>query len=393
MYTTYTYPVLPHGRRVPRHTAWVLPLSVVTLVAVFLLIMAHGDAAYAVRVLAHQDSGITDVEWKQHTSVHAAAVPRPWPATGDCPIRDALPTEKAQSIVVVHDGRLVCEWYGNGGAPDRPAAAFSVSKTVISLLVSRAVADGTIRGLGMPVTQAVPELRARDARFSSVTLGDLVDMRSGIAFSDDISFPWVNRDYPSVYYATDLAGTVVRRPEIASAPGPFTYNDYAPNLVGLAYRRLTGTFLTRQPLQRLWDDLGAEYPAEWCVDDHGFPYHESGLVVTARDLARIGGLLLDGGRVAGQQVAPRAFLDRSLDPGNREPVTTFAGVAVGYRNGWWILPRSDGGRDLAAMGAHGQIMVVSPATRTVIVRMGDDYQTNIQIAATLQKLTGRPASG
>ncbi|XVQ82267.1 serine hydrolase domain-containing protein [Microbispora siamensis] len=386
----------PYFRRVPRHTVWVLPLSVVVFVAfvmVFLLILAEGDVRYVLRVLTRQDSSITDVEWKQHTSVRAATAPRPWPrAAGDCPIRQSLPTQNAQSIVVIHDGTLVCEWYGNGGAPDRPAAAFSVSKTVISLLVSRAVADGTIGGLDLPITRAVPELGARDAQFSAIRLGDLIDMRSGIAFSDDISFPWVDRDYPSVYYATDLAGTVVRRPRIASPPGPFTYNDYAPNLVGLAYRRLTGTLLTRQPLQRLWDDLGAEHLAEWCVDDHGFPYHESGLVVTARDLARIGQLMLDGGQVAGRQVAPGAFLDRSLDPADRDPVTTFAGIGVGYRNGWWILPRGDGGRDLAAMGAHGQIMVASPSTRTVIVRMGDDYQTNIQIAATLQRLADRLAS-
>ncbi|GAA2881426.1 hypothetical protein GCM10010517_44340 [Streptosporangium fragile] len=370
----------------PRHTAWILPLAILTSAAVFLLVMAGGDAAYALRVLGHQDSSITDVEWKQRTSVRAAAAPRPWPATGGCPIRQSLPTRNAQSIVVVHDGRLVCEWYGTGGAPGRPAAAFSVSKTLVSLLVSQAVADGSISGLDLPITQAVPELRARDPRFDAITLGDLIDMRSGIAFSENTSFPWLNRDYPSVYYASDLAKTVVQRPEIAGAPGPFTYNDYAPNLVGLAYQRLTGTSLTRGPLQRLWDDLGAEHPAAWCVDGHGFPYHESGLVVTARDLARVGQLMLDDGKVDGRQVAPRAFLDRSLDPANREPVTTFAGISVGYRNGWWVLPRGDGGRDLAAMGAHGQIMVVSPSTRTVIVRMGDDEQTNIQIAATLQRL-------
>ena len=34
-------------------------------------------------------------------------------------------------------GRIACEWYGNGGAPDRPAAAFSISKTVLSLLLAQ----------------------------------------------------------------------------------------------------------------------------------------------------------------------------------------------------------------------------------------------------------------
>jgi CubicO group peptidase (beta-lactamase class C family) len=353
--------------------------------------MAGGDARYAVRVLTRQDSSITDVEWKQQTTVRASATPRPWPEAARCPAREALPTENAQSLVVIHDGRLVCEWYGNGGARDHRAAAFSISKTVLSLLLARAVADRQIGGLDTPVTKGIPELRARDQRFAAITLGDLIDMRSGIAFDERVSFPWVDQDYPSVYYASDLADTVVRRPRIEGPPGRFQYNDYAPNLIGLAVRRSAGIELTRTPLQQLWNDLGAEYPAAWSVDDHGFPYHESGFVVTARDLARIGQLMLDDGRVAGRQVAPRAFLDRSLDAANRDPVTTFAGVRVGYRNAWWILPRGDGGRDLAAMGAHGQVMVVSPSTRTVLVRMGDEApgMTNIHIATALQKLADR----
>ncbi|MFI7709175.1 serine hydrolase domain-containing protein [Nonomuraea sp. NPDC049480] len=368
-------------------------LAIALAVSVFFWVMADGDAGYAARVLMHQDSGITDVEWKRHTVVRPATMPRSWPEGGGCPIRESLPTGNAQSLIVVHDGRLVCEWHGNGGARDHQAAAFSVSKTVLSLLLARAVTHGQTGELDIPITHAIPELRARDERFTAVTMGHLLDMRSGIAFSEDISFPWVNRDYPSVYYAGDLAGTVVRRPRIEGPPGRFRYNDYAPNLIGLAVRRSTGTYLTQQPLQRLWNDLGAEHAAAWCVDDHGFPYHESGLVVTASDLARIGQLMLDDGRAAGRQVAPKAFLDRSLDAANLDPVTTFAGVSVGYRNGWWILPRGDGGRDLAAMGAHGQVMVVSPATRTVIVRMGDDdvNMTNIQIATTLQKLADRLA--
>jgi beta-lactamase family protein len=112
----------------------------------------------------------------------------------------------------VHAGKLVCQWYGNGGTPDRPAAAFSVSKTVLSLMIARAAADGTLPGLDRPVTTDIPELAGRDPRFSAITLADLIDMRSGIAFSQDVPFPWVDRDQPAVYYATDLARTVVERP-------------------------------------------------------------------------------------------------------------------------------------------------------------------------------------
>jgi CubicO group peptidase (beta-lactamase class C family) len=348
------------------------PVALVLAFAVFLVAAAGGDARYVLRVLWHGDSDITDVEWKAHTTV-AATSPRPWP-TGACPVA-ALPTTHAQSLVVVHAGRLVCQWYGNGGAPDRPAAAFSASKTVLSLLIARSIANGTVAGLDTPVTAGVPELAARDPRFGAITLADLIDMRSGIAFSQDVAFPWVNQDQAEVYYATDLARTAVERPAITSPPGPFTYNDYAPNLVGLAYQRLTGQSVTSAPLQQLWTDLGAQDPALWCVDDHGFPYHESGMVVTARDLARVGQLLLDDDEPT--------FTARSLEPTGS--ATTLDDITVGYHNGWWILP----GHDLAAMGDHGQIMVVSPAADTVVVRMGDDEGGNIELATALQGLAHR----
>ncbi|WP_250006563.1 serine hydrolase [Actinoplanes sp. M2I2] len=286
----------------------------------------------------------------------------------------------------MHDGRIVGEWYGNGDRPERPAAVFSMTKTIVSLLLARAVAAGHVE-LDLPITSAIPELRQRDPRFDRITLADLVDMRSGIAFSEDTSFPWLNRDYPSVYYATDLAALVVGRPVIEAPPGRFMYNDYAPNLVGLALERLTGESLDQGPFRQLWHDLGARRPATWARDDRGFPHCESGVAATARDLARIGQAMLGDGRVAGRPVAPPAFLERSLG-GPDDLVTSFLDVPVGYANGWWRLPRPAGGADLVAMGAHGQVMLVSPATRTVVVRLGDDHPglSNIDIALRLQRL-------
>jgi CubicO group peptidase (beta-lactamase class C family) len=400
MYMAYTL-----GVRLPGKVAFVLaPILAVTL----LWVAAGMDMRYLARVLWHRDSSTDDHLWKAYTEVPAAPVPAAWPQVQQCPAVTAAYTQAhgvdmaqrlsdtgALSFVVVRDGRISCEWYGNGGAPDRPAAAFSISKTVLSLLLSRAVAEGVVPGLDEPVTAGLPELGERDPRFAGITLADLLDMRSGIAFEEHTSFPWVNRDAPAVYYATDLAGATVRRPRVDSAPGPFVYNDYAPNLVGLAVQRGHGVALTQDPLRRLWADLGAEHPARWSVDDRGFAYHESGLVVTARDLARIGRLMLDGGRAGGRQVAQAAFLERSLHPDGRAPATTFAGVTVGYRNGWWVLPRADGGADLAAMGAHGQLMLVAPATGTVVVQLSTDRhpETNIEIVTGLQRFADRLAAG
>jgi CubicO group peptidase (beta-lactamase class C family) len=143
-------------------------------------------------------------------------------------------------------------------------------------------------------------------------------------------------------------------------------------------------------MRALWTALGAEHAAAWSVDDEGFAWHESGFVVTARDLARIGGAMLDGGMFGGRRVAPAAFVTRSFDPAGRTPVVTFGDTALGYRNGWWVM--RDG--TLVAMGRHGQVMLVSPSTRTVVVRLGLDghAETNVSIANRFHRLAARLAA-
>lgn len=389
-------------KRVLVHAAWIIP-ALVLVGFIFLWWRAGWDLPYLMRVLRHGDASTSDYRWKRSMPIAPAPAPVPWPAAPACDAVgaafaeetdvDELPTYLQRggtlALVVVRHGAIACEWYGNGGAADRPAAAVSISKTVMSLVLARAVAAGQLASLDDAITAYVPELLVRDRRFDAITLAALLDMRSGIAFSERTAFPWVDQDAPAVYYASDLRRTVITRPRIAAAPGAFVYNDYAPNLLGLALERAAGAPLATGPVQALWTDLGAEAPAAWSVDGHGFAWHESGLVVTARDLARVGQLVLTGGKVGERQVAPPAWLARSLDPIGRARAVTFGNTDLGYRNGWWIL----GDHDLVAMGRHGQIMLVSLATDTVIVRLGVDghAETNVSIARRLQRVAGRLA--
>ena len=346
------------------HLGWLAPLLFVG----FLWMRAGFDLRYMVRVLWHRDSKTSDYRWKDSIPIPASTHPRPWPTTR-CPagvVPPDLEASGALAFVAIKDGALVCEWYGNGGARDAPAAAFSISKIVTALALARAVEGGALR-YDAPITTYLPELADRDRRFDRITLASLVDMRSGIAFAEETHFPWVDGDSPAVYYATDLARTVVTRPEIETPPGTFLYNDYAPNLIGVAMQR--AGVQPQQEVRALWEMIGAEAPALWSVDDRGFPYLESGLVVTARDLARIGALLLG---------PPSTYVTRTREA--TPTAATFGDTALGYHNAWWRL-----GDDFVAMGRHGQLMLVSPATHVVLVRMGlSGYrETNVSIARRL----------
>jgi CubicO group peptidase (beta-lactamase class C family) len=368
-------------------------------------IVAGRDLAYLVRVLRHRDASTDDYRWKRSAGVDASA-PVPWPNDDRCgdverawstadpdrpQLTDWLTDGGALSFVVVQHGTIVCEWHGDDRRSDEPAALNSITKIVTSLLLARAIDSGHIGSLDDAITEYVPELLDRDPRFAEITLANLVDMRSGIGFSESTGFPWVNQDAPAVYYASDLERTVIERPTIAAPPGVFQYNDYAPNLIGLALERSGFGRASGGPIADLWSELGAEHDALWSVDDHGFPWHESGFVAVATDIARIGRLMLDGGLIEGRRVAPGAFVERSWAAADAGSVTVFDGTSVGYGNGWWTLPRTEGGNDLVAMGRHGQVMLVSAATDTVVVRLGEDGhpETNISIARRLQSLADR----
>ncbi|MEO7729955.1 MAG: serine hydrolase, partial [Kofleriaceae bacterium] len=181
-------------RRLFLHSLWVGPAAMFGM----LWLYAGCDVRYMMRVLVRQESNTDDYQWKRSMPVAPSTTPARWPETRDCdavgaafaPEADGpelasyLTRGGALAFVVVRDGAIACEWYGNGGARDRPAAAFSISKSVTSLILARAVAGGTIHRLDEPITERVPELAARDPRFSAITLAALVDMRSGIAFDD-----------------------------------------------------------------------------------------------------------------------------------------------------------------------------------------------------------------
>lgn len=362
--------------------------------------LSGGDLRYAWRVLVHGDAGTDDVAWKDAVAIPAPSSPVTLDAgsagcaalerlvtpdadatdIGD-PLEDYLTTGGATALLVIRDGETLCAW----DAADVPTAirpVFSVSKTVLALALARAVEQGAVT-VDDSLTDWIPELLDRDPRFAAITLGDLVDMRSGIAFDADAGFPWLDQDAARVYYATDLRTTTLEAPRIEARPGGFVYNDYAPNLLGLALERATGEPVPTGLVADVWGEVGAPDAAAWLVDDKGFAWHESGLVATAADLAAIGDLLLSPtADVAGSA----GFAQRSLSV-PADIVAVYDGVELGYGNGWWVLDPTSESPAFAAMGRFGQIVLVDPTTRTVIVRLGNNgyehIESNAAIAARL----------
>jgi CubicO group peptidase (beta-lactamase class C family) len=259
---------------------------------------------YVYRVLVHQNPDFSDIHRFPARQIAASESPRELPVALDPRVAGVveqhqdveslqalLEETETSAFLVVHHGRLVEERYLPGHDRESVQNTFSVSKSITSALVGLAVRDG-LSTLDAPVTRCLPELARRDERFGDITVRHLLDMRSGIRYSQEIAFPFVNADKALIYYHPDLESIVLDRISIKSPPGTFQYNNYNPPLIGLILRRTTGLSAAEYLERELWQPRGAERPAGWTVDDHGLERMESGLHARARDLARFGLLYL-----------------------------------------------------------------------------------------------------
>ncbi len=288
-----------------------------------------------------------------------------------------------QAFIVVRDNTIVYEKYMNGTSRDTLHTSFSMAKSLTSALIGIAIDEGKIKGVNDPLIEYVPELKGRG--FDSLTLRDMLTMSSGVAFHTDVQsgpFAGLINDFVSddaQQYFTDNIRKLVLNAHSSDDPigADFHYNDYYPLLEGLILQRVTGETVAQFMQDKLWQPMGAEYPASWSLDSvaDGFEKTNSAFNARAIDFARIGLVFLNQGRWNGQQIISQEWVSESTTPDpadhlswKSDPYWPQAGGYYKYQ--WWGLNNPDGTYDYMANGKDGQFIYVSPSTNTVVVRLG-----------------------
>ena len=282
-----------------------------------------------------------------------------------------LTESETTAFLVVKDNVLVHEWYAEDIDPEALHTSFSVSKSMVSTVVGMAISDGSISSLDDAITKYVPELLKSDPRFGEITLRHLITMTSGIAYNEDDFSAF--GDQISTYYSTNLRKSAITKTKISEKPGVrWNYNNYNPQLLGLAVERATGKSFSNYMSEKVWAPMGAEADASWSMDSfyNGFEKMESGLNARPIDFARFGLMFANGGAVNGKQVVPQEWVKEA---------TASTGVSIGrhdsleqnYNFLWWVYPNNR----FAAQGKLGQYIFISPDKGTVIVRLGRDENT------------------
>ena len=312
-------------------------------------------------------------------------------------VGEVMAATQTDGWLVLRDGRLLTEEYPAGMPADRTHLLMSVTKSLVGAVAGILIDRGTL-DVNATVAAIIPELAG--SGYSGATVRHLLDMRSGVVFSEDYLDPkaevrlleqvvgWSPRTDPALPYAMyDFLALLVRGGEHG---GAFSYRSCETDMLGWVCERAAGTRMPDLLSGLVWSRLGVEQDADFAVDAAGAAFHDGGLCTTLRDLARFGQLLLEEGRAAdGQQVVPAWWIRDSYagDPDSRgafAPTVTETLMPGGmYRNQFW-LPYP--GRDLlVCLGIHGQMVYVNPAARVVGVKLSswETPQNSSMLAQTL----------
>ncbi|HEX5223325.1 MAG TPA: serine hydrolase [Verrucomicrobiae bacterium] len=277
--------------------------------------------------------------------------------------------EAPQSTVIIRNGRLVAEWY-QGTTPEQQHPMASVCKSVFCSMLGIAVAEGRIRSLDDRLIDYYPE-------FMECTRGFGANEKQYVTEKDrNVTFRQIAAQISGFMEPNEPTGKVFHYQTFGLATMMHAisrqYDYYDPN--DPASKPGDGELIA----QKLRDPIGGTW--KWRYMNFKFPdaakkeifMNYPHLLMTTRDMARLGLLWLNEGQWAGKQIIPRTVQRDAV----RVPQVTKANVPESdwkYGYGLWVneygrlwpnLPRDS----YTAAGAGGRLIWVCPSLDLLVVQ-------------------------
>jgi CubicO group peptidase (beta-lactamase class C family) len=220
-------------------------------------------------------------------------------------------------------GEEVAAW----GEPDRADLTFSVAKTYLALLAGIAESRGLLR-VDERVADRLPGIGFDSAHNRAITWQHLLEATSeweGTCFG----IPDQVDRYRRVAHDPKPPGGKKGDARPLQQPGTYwEYNDVRINQLSLAllhaFRRPLPDVFVESVLRPLggganfrwegYDDAWVEIDGERMQSVPGGSHWGAGISISARDQARIGGLVLREGAHEGRRLVPREWVRRMQDP-------------------------------------------------------------------------------
>ncbi len=276
---------------------------------------------------------------------------------------------RVDNVIVVKNGKIILEEYFNAYSANTNDAVYSVTKSVISLLVGIAINKGYINSVEDLVLEYFNDLTIENStpQKQLITLEDLLTMRSGLLFStsDDIN--------------EILNLKMLTKPKLF-----FEYSDAVAHIVSHIITRATGMKTQDFAYAYLFQPLGiTDY--YWLEDGDGVAKGGWGLSLTPRDMAKIGQLCLQNGTWEGNRIVSSSWVQYSTSNIVSNEEVGNGKMEYGYF--WWVLKEMG---FYCALGYEDHAIYIIPEQQLVAVfncdHLDNYYSINIFIEYILSAL-------
>lgn len=261
--------------------------------------------------------------------------------------------KRLRGLLVVQNDKLIIEKYFEGTNMYDAFNVHSVTKSITSALVGIGIDKGIIPSEDEKVLKYFPEYQNQvDSLKSELTLKHLLTMRGGFAHWDAYSTP---RECIVDIGINKKPGTNFRY---------FTGSQAILSaIVSKSSKETTKDFARKY----FFEPIGIKN-GFWRLQD-GYYCGGGESYYTARDLARIGQVYLNKGKVNSKQIVSEEWIEKSFTnytefSNDFRKLNDYAEVGYGYC--WWLL-NYQGHKIYTARGKGGQYLMVIPEIKAVIV--------------------------
>ena len=283
------------------------------------------------------------------------------------------------SILLWRDGKLIFEMYNRRGRVDAPHFTMSITKTLTSVTLGRAIQVGLLKieDLDKPVISFMPEIdRSKiQAGVETITMRDALYMKSGLRFPEK-NFPQtLGKKYPRQKYFQKLFEETA---PITPKSKQYKYSGTDPSLIMMII-----DIKTQGTVQKfIAKEVAGKFGAIYCWDDQGcgIPKCGAGSSFTSRSLLKIGAAIIQGGKYNGEQLLSAEYVKLIMDRKKGE----------GYFYHFHNRRKKTAGKDIffiSGIGAGGQYMATFPESNIVAVATAHNQkQINLPLNAILEHL-------
>ncbi len=269
-----------------------------------------------------------------------------------------------RAIVVVKAGSIIAEAYGQGADAATPLLGWSMAKSMTSVMLGNLEMRGLLDLNGKAGFQSWSEDRR-----SEIVISDLLTMTDGLDFSENYN---PGDDATTMLFTSPSASDFTMARPLAFEPGThFNYSSGTANLLARIYTDTLGGVQAAYDnyVEQIARPLGFQN-AVFEVDASGVFFGSSYLYASGRDWARLGEMMLSGGKINGERIVTEDWVQRATQTNG-----SLNQKAYGYQ--WWLnagdaeLRWADLPSDAyAANGNRQQSLMVIPSEGVVIVRLG-----------------------